>query len=487
MLPKVTDFDVQQFCSQVKSLGATDPARALGAISRLVLQIISRQSSIGRVFSAPELDLVTLHIGEQLLGDLVCPARTESHTVYLLTQVGQYGGHGRVLRDLINAHSGAPQTLILSHVAPALVSEYDVISRMGVNVLVAPEIALDQKVRWIAEHLAAICPARTYIMVHAFDAATVAAAQPGLGGQIVFLHNCDHSLSLGVHMPHAIHADFHKKGFFKCRSERRGKPGYILPLTAEDRGSRCKRPFMVRGHITTCTTGGFEKFTNHLFVEARPYVYQYADMVPIVIGATNGTHIHVGPLPEELLSRIKNSMAELGIAEGRFRHIPSVESVWEFFLDENVDVYIGSVPSGGGRATVEAMGAGLPLIIHSNYRSPFLCVQDEVYRDAMLWRDFGQLRSYLTAIDKNQLLRHSILSRSYYEDFHLPQKFAEAIARIERRLPPLEPEQCSWLGNDLQDFIDGCTDDWKNVAFDDMESFIDLGRRNDLVLPVSRE
>lgn len=479
MPDEATEFDLQRFCSRVDALSYTDPAKALWAITRLVLQIISRQSSVGRVFSAPELDILTLKIGERLLSDFVYPSCTENHTVYLLTQVGQYGGHGRVLRDLIQAHQGTRQTLILSHVAPALESEYDIILQMGVDVRVAPNVALDRKVVWIAQQLAAIRPAKTYIMVHQFDAATIAATQPGLGGQYVFLHNCDHSLSLGVHMPHALHADFHRKGFFKCRSERRGQPGYVIPLTADDRGSRCKRPFAVRGHITTCTTGGFEKITNRLFIEPKPYLYQYADMVPAILKATGGTHLHVGQIPEELLARIRKSLADLGIAHDRFQSLPSVDSVWEFFLRKNVDIYIGSAPSGGGRATVEAMGAGLPLIIHSNYRSAFLCVQDEVYREAMIWRDFDQLSAHLATIGEPQLRRQSILSRSYYEDHHTPQKFAQALARIERRLPAAEPEHCSWLGNDLQDFLDICVSDLKNAETEDVAAILALGSRSD--------
>ena len=42
----------------------------------------------------------------------------------------------------------------------------------------------------------------------------------------------------------------------------------------------------------------------------------------------------------------------------------------------------------------------MPLIIHSNYRSAFLCVEDEIYKDAMVWRDFDQLQSYLGALDE---------------------------------------------------------------------------------------
>ena len=133
MSEDVTNFDVRKFCQRVGALADTAPGEALAAISHLVLQVISRQSSVARVFSSRPLDLLTMNIGASLLHDVRPSGGSENHVVYLLTQVGEYGGHGRVLRDLINANLSAKQTLVLSHVAPALTSEFEAISRSGVE------------------------------------------------------------------------------------------------------------------------------------------------------------------------------------------------------------------------------------------------------------------------------------------------------------------------------------------------------------------
>lgn len=399
-----------------------------------------------------------------------------------------------MLRDLIAAEPAKRKTLILSHVFPATSSEYDIIVKSGVEVLVAPEGDMAEKTRWIATTLARLAPRKSYMMLHQFDSALVAAAQPYLTGRLVFIHNCDHALCLGIHIPHSAHADFHRKGFFRCRAERSApelgtghgtpptasSPPYIIPMTAEDIGTRRGGRFLQRGHITTATTGGFEKFSNAHYLEPRPYLYQYPEIAGTVLAATRGTHIHVGPLPDEIFSQIRADVAALGLPADRFIHVKNTPNVWQLFLDDAVDVYIGSAPYGGGRATVEAMGAGLPLVIHSNYRSEFLSVEFEVYREAMIWRDLDQLQVQLSTIDTAKLERHSALSRAYYEDHHAQVRLSEALTRIDRGLPQPEPEPINWLGDPLQDFIDEALPRMQRLNIDETVEIMKLGGRREL-------
>jgi len=418
-----------------------------------VLEVISRQSSIGRVFSSRQLDLATVEIGARLTEDIQSPHKRNDHIVYLLSQVGQFGGHGRVLADLIAAERASRKTLLLSHVLPSMSSEYDIFLRAGISVEVAPDGDLAQKALWVSQRLAHIAPRKSYMMLHQFDSALVAAAQPKFTGSLVFVHNCDHSLSLGVHIPHAKHADFHRKGWLRCSSERLENSGFVIPLTATDIGPRNKQ-FMQRNRIKTCTSGGFEKFTNHHYIEPRPYLYQYPEMVGVVLQATGGPHLHVGPLPDEMLQEIRRRIDLLGLPPDLFVHIPNAPSIWELLVRENVDLYLGSIPYGGGRATVEAMGAGVPLLIHSNYRSEFLSVEFEIYREAMVWRTFDELRAHLGGLTSQKLSRQSAASRAYYQKHHAAKRLRKAIAKIDRNRFERAPHQFHVMADFLQDFMD---------------------------------
>jgi hypothetical protein len=256
-------------------------------------------------------------------------------------------------------------------------------------------------------------------------------------------------------MPHAIHADFRAKGFLMCKELSDVGTSHLVPLVAADRGHRIGSRFPRHGPLRTCSSGGPEKFSNHHYPEPVQYRYGYAEGVGEILKATGGTHIHIGGLPERMLRDIRQTLAALHLPADRFVHIPFVRSVWQALLDNAVDVYIGSFPYGGSRTTVEAMGAALPLVIHSNYRSEFLSVEFEVYEGAKIWRGFDELAGQLAEFDSEQLLQHSLLSRAYYETHHTTAKLRQALARIAANLPSeAQPARYRYQSDPFQSFLD---------------------------------
>jgi hypothetical protein len=135
-------------------------------------------------------------------------------------------------------------------------------------------------------------------------------------------------------------------------------------------------------------------------------------------------------------------------------HIPSVLSVWGLLIQEGVDLYLGSIPYGGGRATVEAMGAGVPLLIHSNYRSEFLSVEFEIYKEAMVWRTFDELSAHLGSLTPQNLSRQSVASRAYYKKHHAAKRLRKALTKIGRNRPEIAPSLFRVTTDPLQDFMD---------------------------------
>ena len=397
------------------------------------MQIISRQSSIARVFSARELDQLCLEIGADLRdAELPAPSQREDHVVYVVTDLAKTGGHSRVLGDFIRAEDAKNHTILISNLLNILKLEEikDLYAAQGLSIEVAPDVDLAERVRWLQRRLAEIKPRRTYMLLHHFDSVSVAAVQPDLVGELIYFHNCDHSLALGIHIPHALHVDFNAKSFYNCREKERVENNVVWPLVAEDLGHRVDRPFFARGHLTTCSSGGFEKFElTHYYQEQIPYAYRYETLVPHILKASGGTHIHIGTLSDRMLSIIRQGMSELDIPSDRFINIEFVPSLWSTLLELNIDVYIGSFPHGGGKATIEAMGAGMPLIIHSNYRSNFLSVEFEVYEGAVIWRkDLDLIDAVAAFATLSQLQLHARKSRSYYEENHTLELLQEKMS-----------------------------------------------------------
>jgi len=80
---------IRTLCNNLLALADAHPARALSVVSELVLEVISRQTSIARVFSSPELDWVCDRVGAKLTADLTPCSEPRDQIVYLLTQVGR--------------------------------------------------------------------------------------------------------------------------------------------------------------------------------------------------------------------------------------------------------------------------------------------------------------------------------------------------------------------------------------------------------------
>jgi hypothetical protein len=230
----------------------------------------------------------------------------------------------------------------------------------------------------------------------------------------------------------------------------------VWPLVAEDLGHRVDRPFLTRGHLTTCSSGGFEKFElTHYYREQIPYAYRYEKLVPHILKASGGTHIHIGPLSDRMLAIIRRGLDELAVSHDRFIHIEYVPNLWTALLDLSVDAYIGSFPLGGGRATIEAMGAGLPLIVHANYRSHFFSVQFEVYQGAAIWSNDAELVDAVTAFaSPDTLQQHARMSRSYYEANHTLRLLQERMSGRAAAIPAKPDYNRSQMQSFLDEHVD---------------------------------
>lgn len=445
---------IADFCETVLQKVPTDIDQALWDVVRLVDAINCQHDSVARIFACRDLDRVCQVLGALLLptGQLALEQKND-HIVYLATGLAPTGGHTRVILDLIQSESAAKKTVIISNTLP---NTHKSLSghHTDATIEIAPENGtISSKVRWVQERLAALRPRKTYLILHPFDAVHVSAAQPELVGHLIFLHNYDHGLALGVGLDHATHVDFHAKGFWRCREVECVHDSNIIPLAAEDQGHRANRPFFVSGHLTTCCAGGLEKFEFDRLRNPWRYRYDYKEGIAEILGVTKGTHVHIGPLSSPTLDQIRNTLVQSGLAPERFVHIPQTPSLWKALLHYAVDVYVGSFPYGGGRATVEAMGAGLPLLIHSNYRSHFLSVEFEVYDGAMIWRDYPELATHLRNMNVERLQEHAQRSRRFYEQHHTLQRLSEALARVADGVVPDVPKPC-FLPNLFQCYLD---------------------------------
>lgn len=400
--------------------------KALALIEETVDQILCEPLNVGRVFGSRELDQLCQTIGAASLERhglaRYCSAvnhdnqiRIDNVVVYLVSKLQLSGGHTAVLMDAIRL-SAKSRTIVIvtgtcgrSDAQDALRRKFE--SLQDVSFEYAPPGRRLAKLEWIQRRLLALSPSTVWLFNHHQDSVAVAAVQPKQGYRLKFYHHGDHHLCLGVHLDYAEHIDPHPMGYHNCRENLGIRDNRYLPLVAADLGNRPPLERLEAGGLVTCTAAGFNKLE-------VPYFVHYTDMVPAILQATGGCHIHFGKLTSLALWRIRQGLRKYGIASEAFVYVPYVPSVWRALHEYSVDLYLASFPYGGGRTLVEVMGAGLPAVLHSHFASRMLGGVDMAYKEAFIWRNPEELLAYLRNVDRAALKREGRLARLWYEAYH---------------------------------------------------------------------
>lgn len=451
--------DVQAFCAELNDKVERGECRtALQDISDFVAAIVVREAPMGHVFSSRDLDAVCLAAGKKLMTNGTEGQVNEDCTVFIVSGIAESGGHTRVLLDLWGADPALNKVLLVSNVKHALTEAavQSIFESIGepLSSEVAPVREMDDVVRWLQTRLRELRPARTYLLQHHFDAPAIAAVQPELAGDIVYFHHCDHNLALGVHIPNAIHVDFNSKSAHNCKYSLGVERQAYWPLVAEVRAQRPDRPFLAAGRLRTATSGGALKFDNALFGDRIPYLYDYRHILPLILKTTGGPHVHIGAMPENVIAEIRAELVSLGVDPDNFIHIPWVDDVASELINRGIDLYVGSFPRGGGRATVEIMGAGFPLLLHHNYISPFFSDICETYEGVLQWRNERELVAILSTLDATTLKDHALRARRFYETNLTPSHLEAAVHDTLRGVPWSPPHEVAYTTDNLQHYLD---------------------------------
>lgn len=428
---------IAQFQDKVKAhLSEGNLDASLSSIERLVNQIFCEPINTAQIFGSKLLDDLCQEIGLQNLCKLQSnidlfldntkqDAKLQNVVVYVVSKLQASGGHTAVLADIIRLAPHSHSIILVTGVGgvtdhQAIQYRFDAIP--NVTIEYAPRGKCLDKLNWIQKRFLALKPADVWLFNHHQDSVAIAAVQPNAGYQLHFYHHGDHHLCLGVHLDYADHVDIHPMGYHYCRDKLNIKNNRYLPMSVKDLGGRPDSlKFKSGSNFITCTAAGFNK------VEV-PYFIQYVDVIPALIHASGGKHIHIGRLTKIALRKIRNGLHQLGLSESSFIYIPFVSSVWKALHDYQVDMYVTSFPYGGARTLIEAMGAGMPIAIHSHCTSRLLGTFDMVYEGALIWRNPNELYEYVRNVDIATLSSHSKMARSRYLAYHSEDIVISALA-----------------------------------------------------------
>lgn len=408
---------------------------ALDDIGRVAHELFRSKLSSPRAIGSVELDRLCLRVGQAVsLPPVREDAQDGEWDVYLATEVYASGGHSIWLSDLVRARPGRRAALLLTN-AFRREADQDALRRFtdaGVVVEVgAANLSTEDRLYWLRRRISRYRPATLNLMCHMHDAAAIAAAQPDAAEETYFFHHCDHDFSLGVHLPHALHVDFRPAGYRNCRESQRLEHNVCVPLVS-DVEAAAPRAFNAGG-LTTCTSGDY-KFD-------LPYAFHFSRVIPALIEKTGGTHHHIGPLSSDTVTCTRQRLDELGITQERLKVHSRCPSLWRRLFELEIDVYLDSFPLAGCKSVIEAMGAGIPVVVHENYTNPLFSGGDVAYPEAFCWRHPDDLVSFFSTVDAVWFAQQSAHARRHFERENLLDILQQRLAALgsdarERRSAP---------------------------------------------------
>lgn len=419
-------------------------APALGDVALRAEATKEDPLAFARILGSATFDMLCAEVGTAVLKDIGSASgarRTAGqHAIYICTETLSSGGHTRVVSDLIRAAPEYIHHVVLTNLweRPEHFNFKQEFEALGARITILPQGSLLDKLRGLTKYLDSFERARVFLLNHHQDSVAVAAVGASARHERFFIHHSDYLFCLGLFLPGVVHVDLHTMGFHDCRNTLKIDANVYWPLTC-DRGDTTRSdPFLGDG-LVTCCCGMEHKFTGR-------YPVDYFDTVAAILKARAGKHIHIGSIEEQRKRRLLDTLAAGGVATDRFQHIAHVPNLRTALLDLKVDAYLVSFPIGGGRASIEAMAAGIPVIGHLHHYNNVLGGTDLLPNTAPVWSNVQELLAILQTLNQDTLVALAAASRERYETFHHPRLLArallgESLEPPPRRAPAIEPVQ----------------------------------------------
>ncbi len=423
-MKKYTAQELLALESHVRGLlDGGDIGGALDSIRFFVDSVLTNPRAIARVLASKELDDLCEHIAQTVPQHDDDATDDRRGTVVLASELSRAGGHEEVMQDFIALKMfEEPVSVLLTdcfdRADMSIAQEFA--QEVGVPVNTAKGSDSAARLEDVCRTIRDLNPQKLVLFIHHQDSMGLCAAISASVPDKIFVHHADHHLCLGVTCDSFQHVDLANMAFENCRHDLGISENVYYPLILRKDLGRHEKPFSRAGQWKSCAVGRGDKFLTD------GYAFDYASLLPQILLRTGGTHVHIGSVPDRLRVALEESFEHCGVPIGRVKFIPYAVSVAQALIDEDIDFLVGSFPIGGGKSTIEAMAAGIPLVMHQNYRHRMFCGADVAYPGAMTWSNEEQLFKILKNISSDLLSEHAKRSRDWFELHHSSASLVQA-------------------------------------------------------------
>jgi hypothetical protein len=285
--------------------------------------------------------------------------KSNDNVCILATQFYATGGHTRVARDFA---AGLPPDkkplLILTNgwggksLYRGLVKGGKLQSALGERALLllsAPTLV--EKTLELYMMLKAVNASRIVLICHPFDIVAIVASWP-FRDVVELVHHADHVPALGASLPWSAHVDVTYTCHCACRAS--GLDAVYAGLTSPTVHTPTRLRDPTRLRLATC--GDQRKYNGEALTTWTEYAVA-------AMRQPEAEMLHIGDMSAEFQQGIHDALSAAGLDPARYVFTGSVPSLPAALLEDQTDVYISSYPTPGGKANLEAMAVGTPVIL----------------------------------------------------------------------------------------------------------------------------
>jgi hypothetical protein len=372
----------------------------------------------GRALFIPELDELARNAS---LIVTPSPNRTidSKLLVHVASVVHPIGGHTRVIEDIAAALPEYQHVLIVTNMPNLAPMELAPLlprfEELHIRVRLLKGSRWAKKVRELSSLVATLGPQAVLLLAHYADSIAFVGVAGHAAPRVLFLHHCDHMPALGASRADYTHIDL-TPGCHRFCSLRPNLQASLVNLTVKDRGTvRLIEHHPIVG--VTCGREGKYQGTSD---------FSYGQLLAALFLAGVGKIYHIGDMPKWQTDEICADITANGQDASRVTFLPNVPSLSTKLIEISPDFYLVSHPLVGGKATVEAMSVGLPILFaRPPSASPLLNV-DMTFGASVQVSDLVQIPAAVQRLEAEKETL-AMNSRAVYEKYYLPAAFREGL------------------------------------------------------------